>query len=88
MQKVFDFYEDAGHGWMKVKKELLSEMRIADKITEFSYERGEYAYLEEDCDLTTFCRTYKAMYGEEFKVKTHYSKRSAIRDYDCYGENK
>ena len=84
MKNEFDFYEDCGHGWMKVKKELLSEMGIADKITPFSYERGKYAYLEEDCDLTTFCRRFKDMYGEEVKYKTHYSNRSAIRDYNRY----
>lgn len=87
MQKVFDFYEDCGHGWMKVKKDLLSKMEIADKISSCSYERGEYAYLEEDGDLTTFCRAYKAMYGVDVKFKTHFSDRSRIRGYNRYEIN-
>ena len=45
IKRVFDVYEDAGHAWMKVKKDLLHKMGIADKITAYSYERGEYAYL-------------------------------------------
>ena len=67
IKRVFDVYEDAGHAWMKVKKDLLHKMGIADKITAYSYERGEYAYLEEDCDLSTFYHRYKDMYGIDIK---------------------
>lgn len=88
MKKVFDFYEDCGHGWMKVEKKLLSKMGIENEISGFSYERGEYAYLEEDCDLTTFCRAYKAMYGVDVKFKTHFSDRSRIRGYGRYEPNR
>ena len=84
IKRVFDVYEDAGHAWMKVKKDLLHKMGIADKITAYSYERGEYAYLEEDCDLTTFYNRYKDMYGIDIKFRTHYSDTSRIRGYNDY----
>ena len=84
IKRVFDVYEDAGHAWMKVKKDLLYKMGIADKITAFSYERGEYAYLEEDCDLSTFYHRYKEMYGIDIKFRTHYSDTSRIRGYKDY----
>ena len=84
IKQVFDVYEDAGHAWMKVKKDLLHKMGIADKITAYSYERGEYAYLEEDCDLTTFYNRYKDMYGVDIKFRRHYSDTSRIRGYNDY----
>lgn len=49
-----DFIQDPGHGWLKVKKDLLIKLDIANKISSYSYMRGAYAYLEEDCDYSTF----------------------------------
>lgn len=51
-----NFYTDGGHGWLKVTKARLEALNIADKITGCSFMRGEYAYLEEDCDLSTYVR--------------------------------
>lgn len=84
VKQVFDAYADAGHAWVKVKKDILHKIGIADKITTYSYQRGEYAYLEEDCDLTTFYNRYKEMYGVDIKFRTHYSNTSKIRSYDDY----
>jgi hypothetical protein len=36
MKPVFNFYADAGHGWLRVPKHLLVELGIADKITAYS----------------------------------------------------
>jgi len=47
-------HEDPGHGWLQVPKSLLKQLGITNKITGYSYQRGEFAYLEEDCDLGTF----------------------------------
>ncbi len=48
------FYEDPRHGWLRVPVELLGKLGIKDQITYFSYQANGFAYLEEDCDLTTF----------------------------------
>ena len=48
------YYTDPGHGWVAVKRKLLNDLGIADKITYFSYQKGQTVYLEEDCDLATF----------------------------------
>ena len=48
------FYSDPSHGWAEVPIALINELRIGDKISKYSYMRGSNAYLEEDCDLTTF----------------------------------
>lgn len=83
-KRVFQCYNDAGHGWCKVSKRLLNELNIADKITTYSYQRGDYAYLEEDCDYTTFYDAYKEKYGVEPKCQHFYSDRSKIRNYEHY----
>jgi len=54
MKCIFSFYTDAGHGWLWVPKYPRAELGIAEKITSFSYQRGDYAYLEEDVDLSPF----------------------------------
>ena len=52
----YTFYDDPGHGWLEVPMTELVEMEIADKISTCSYRGGDYAYLEEDYDMTTFLR--------------------------------
>jgi hypothetical protein len=32
------FYRDAGHGWLAVKKSVLTDLGILDKISTYSYE--------------------------------------------------
>mgnify|MGYP001033138093 CR=1 FL=1 len=78
-------YTDPGHGWAKVPKSLLSELGVAEKITPFSYMRGDYAYLEEDLDVTTLEKALKeAGIKYEFKVYTAKYRASRIRNYACY----
>lgn len=74
-------YCDPGHGWMKVSKELLIKLGIEKQITAWSFERGEYAYLEEDCDASLLLKTLD-LNKIEWKIKTsHTNKRSRIRNY-------
>lgn len=80
----YHIYTDAGHGWLKVKKQELLRLRIDDKITHYSYQRGQYAYLEEDCDLPTFVNAKNAVEEVVEYISHHSSKSSKIRSYDCY----
>jgi hypothetical protein len=85
MKKVFQAYTDPGHGWVKVPKTILVALNIADKITAFSYQRGEYAYLEEDCDVSTFVAAYEKKNGMRPTLKNrHTNKQSRIRQYEDY----
>jgi hypothetical protein len=93
------FYENSGHGWLRVKKSLLKSLGIADKITHFSYETGTFAYLEEDVDLATFIKallaqeniadgtkSYKA-WLQNFWANVHRDYKdlqSYIRNLPCY----
>jgi len=79
------FYSDAGHGWAKVHLDLLEELGIRDKITSYSYMRGDYAYLEEDCDVSTLFKAAEAKgMGIKWKQMKPANNYSRIRSYDPY----
>jgi hypothetical protein len=86
MSKTFTItvYNDPGHAWGKVKREVLVNLGIADKISRYSYQRGEYAYLEEDCDLTTLCMALTERDTRVKFVEKRSNKDSRIRSYDRY----
>lgn len=84
MAFVIKFYADPGHGWGAVKRKVLDQLGIADKITAFSYQKGQTVYLEEDCDLATLV-TALALKGETVQYKEkHTNKYSPIRSYDRF----
>jgi hypothetical protein len=79
-----NFYCDPGHGWVKVPIKTLVKLGIAHKISRYSYQRELYAYLEEDCDLSTL---YAAADKTGIKISLkeyHTNKTSKIRSYDNY----
>lgn len=82
--KKYNVYTDPGHGWVKVKFSEILKLGIQDKITPFSYTRGEYCYLEEDCDLTTFMEALKSVNIQPYWVGHHTNKQSKIRSYSKY----
>ena len=85
MEKVYDFYSDAGHGWLRVPKKELVELKIADKISEYSYINGASIYLEEDSDLTIFMEAYKKKNGTLPELREHNTDNdSIIRTYQHY----
>ena len=85
MRKVFKFYSDPGHGWIAVKRQLLTELGIADKISSYSYQRGKTVYLEEDCDAPTFVNAFKNTYGgNNIGFQESYAEKTPIRSYDSY----
>lgn len=87
----FDHYSDPGHGWAKVPRKLLVKLGIEDQITHFSYQRGDWCYLEEDCDLDQLAHALCAR-GVNLEWRRHFTdKRSKIRGYEhflCLGSEK
>ena len=79
------FYSDAGHGWAKVHRDTLADFGIEDKITSYSYQRGSWAYLEEDLDVSTLFKAAAehgvAIKWKEMKPAKTYSR---IRTYEHY----
>lgn len=82
---TFKVYTDPGHGWIAVKRKLLHELNIADKITPYSYQKGDTVYLEEDLDASTFIAVYTQTYGERPSLVEKYThKQSPVRYYESY----
>ena len=78
------YYQDPGHGWVRVSVGLLHGLKIAHLITPYSYRRGDHAYLEEDCDLSRLLAAAAAA-GITIKLKHyHTNKTSRIRGYSPY----
>ena len=57
------------HSWLRVPLSELDELGISDNITEYSYKDNLYAYLEEDCDLTTFIEAKERKHGPEYDIE-------------------
>jgi len=82
---IITIYSDAGHAWAKVKKQFLSKLGIDKEISHYSYQRGDYAYLEEDSDLTKLCIALEAnSIPFAFNEKHAYERPSKIRSYERY----
>ncbi len=78
------FYEDPGHGWLKVPVKLLEELQLVDKISHYSYLLGQHAYLEEDCDVGVLAKALEDA-RRPFTVVRHFSNNpSTIRGYPSF----
>jgi hypothetical protein len=81
---VYDFYEDPGHGWAKVKRAVIDKLGIAEEVSSYSYQRGDFVYLEEDGDLGLLC-TELRLRGVVPQLRRHVADRaSRIRQYAAY----
>lgn len=80
----FDVFTDPGHGWIKAPIALLKKLGIADQITQYSYVRGNFAYLEEDQDASTLIKALKNA-GIPYEFRHHYTNNSSrVRTYPAY----
>jgi hypothetical protein len=77
-------YNDCGHGWASVKRSLLVELGIADKVSPYSFQRGQSVYLEEDCDLSLLVSAFKARDIAPEWIEHYTDRRSPIRSYESY----
>jgi hypothetical protein len=78
------FYQDPGHGWIAVKRNLLHDLNIQSKITPYSYQKGKTVYLEEDCDAYTFIKEMKNRGIEVIPEYKTTNNSSPIRSYQSY----
>lgn len=84
MSNQYAFFADPGHGWLRVTLAELDRLGIAGQISHYSYQHNQFAYLEEDCDLTRFIEAKTAI-GELVDIDTHYGNGSSrIRSYPTY----
>lgn len=81
---ILNRYYDPGHSWLQVPRYLLEESDCEAAISPYSYFKRGFAYLEEDCDLTTFWQATK-LKGMSFKINDVISNDdSIIRGYPSY----
>lgn len=71
-----------GYGWLAVKRAELSALGIRQKVSPFSYQRGDTVYLEEDCGMALFHKAKGFTDCSHYANK--YSERSPIRSYDDF----
>lgn len=81
---TFTFHTDPGHGWLEVPRALLAEFGIQWSVSSFSYQSGDSAYLEEDCDAGIFVRAYQDKHGRRPEFVERYEEDSPIRNYSRY----
>lgn len=77
-------YNDPGHGWGKVKRQVLSNLGLVDKVSTHSYQYKDNVYLEEDCDLPLLVQTLFALDVRVKFVEKSTNKQSKIRSYESY----
>lgn len=84
--KTFTVFADPGHAWLKVSLKDLKLVGVnLELITPFSFRRGDFVYLEEDCDVAVFFEKYKERFGYYPKNETkHTNKSSKIRQYNSF----
>ena len=81
---AINYFTDPSHGWAACKLDTLHALGIADKISHYSYKRGQTAYLEEDCDFTVLLDALTRA-GIEYQITTkHTDSRHPIRSYSTY----
>ena len=56
---TFKHFTYPGHCRYMESIQMLRKMDLLDKISSFSYQKGDWVYLEEDCDATIFFDRYK-----------------------------
>jgi len=86
----YTYYEDPGHAWLQVSHKELNDLGIEKEISGFSYSKGDYAYLEEDQDATTFFNAFgdKGQAVLKSRITEKYEERTPIRNYAGYSPKK
>jgi hypothetical protein len=83
-EMMIKFYSDPSHGWGAVKRQTLIDLGIINKITGFSYQKGNTVYLEEDCDLSTLVTALAVKGIKVSYVEKHTDARHPIRNYQSF----
>ena len=87
-------YDDPGHGWLAVPLDVLKlhQFRVASQeehwpyggdaptISTYSYVKNDYAFLEEDADMSTFLQVME-LKGIDVSIDVQYQDPTPIRNY-------
>ena len=81
---VYKVYADPGHAWVRVLKTELASLGIANSVSSYSYQRGEFAYLKEDCDASLWLAAKQHLGHDVTFSAAHTNNQSRIRNYQSY----
>lgn len=84
--RKFNFFCDPSHGWLAVKRPELVELGIETQISGYSYQKGDYVYLEEDSDAPKFMDAWEAKHQIKLmncQIIFHY-RAARIRTYQPF----
>jgi len=81
---TYRFISDPGHGWLEVPLAEVVRLGLTNRISRYSYQHKNMAYLEEDCDAALFMEAKKNR-GEPVKFEEVYQERTPIRTYRDFG---
>jgi hypothetical protein len=82
MAKTFTFFQDPGHGWIRVTPADCAAIGLtAESFTAYSYRDEKFFYLEEDCDASRFVAAYESKHGTRpaFRESVCRFRESSIR---------
>ena len=82
ISKQYLYTCDPGHGWLRVTRAELHRIGVTPSM--YSYVKGKYAYLEEDCDMPKFMQV-KAFISEPVNILERHVETTKIRTYERYG---
>lgn len=77
-------YSDPSHAWGKVKRNVLKNLDIEDKISPYSYQLRDNVYLEEDCDLGLLLQALHDNNTQVKFVEKNSNTVSRIRSYESF----
>jgi hypothetical protein len=83
---ILTYYNDPGHGWVKIERSIAQDLmgESFNRISSFSYQNGNYIYLEEDCDAGLLIRSLKDR-GVSYTLReNHCNNQSRIRSYASF----
>jgi hypothetical protein len=78
------YHNDSGHGWYSVKRSKLESMGVLNKVSGFSYQKGETVYLEENCDAGLFFNNLTSQELDCIEVIDSYSQACPVRNYERF----
>ena len=77
------YFQDPGHGWLRVPLKTIQDLKL--KVSSYSYQKGRYVYLEEDCDMSEF---FKVVGKYNFTTKDSFTNsESRIRNFKSFSQN-
>jgi len=77
--RALTFHADPAHGWLEVDRADLETLGIVEKISRYSYHKGNRVFLEEDCDAPKYLQAAAANNWQIKTTEKHSDIHSFIR---------